>query len=795
MDRITQSSLLADSQPNPQSSGWFVDNILHPFENGTGVAQIYNNFVKDENKIAPAYVPEAKTLSTEWLAHTLSSAGGAVLTYAVAAKATNMGLSRISSAAGLEGNAAKVLTSMTTAQIAGAGLYDLAKAPNPGETRIGNALGSVAAFGVFAGGNELLGASKTIASSTFLSTLGRVGVGMAGGLTSLETSHFVSNKLGVQNELSWNDRLNSMASGGFINVAMPLVQKGVSTLVDGALNAPDLRLKPVETEAAKMLVDSQQGQNFEKAIGTRGIARSMPELDESDTKSVAARPPKPGTPTTGTAELPELILLKQQFDATARQAQIEMVAGKLADYIGSAKKSVETAVYDFRLKDPVVENKVISAYNKAAEAGLDVKIAFFQPEPKSDGARALANTAQIGESNAPEIAPSHGPTPEFLAKLSPKISVQTVMVSDAPAGIPDAFGALTEPGTIQTKLGPKLIDLQSGQNGNMSSDVGEAGIKGGGHLMHNKYVVLDAGTKNGKVWTGSTNFTDDAFGSQDNNIIILKSQTLADAFSRDFHQMWDAGTLTGTGANLHTTAKVGDKGSITVAFSPGDGPFIDAEFAQRFADAKDSVHIASMVISSPAMLKALTDDMDRGIKVSGIYDGPQMDQVERNWSKFKTSADKLEMWNKLKEVLVRKESHPYTPDGIHDFLHDKMYVVDGKNAGTGSFNFSKNATMNAENVVMMDNIPEVAQQYTNYINDLIKTYDGQPMKGDPIMTKPSAPEMSAEEAHATFKQMVAEGKIAHGKFVDSVANQNYPLTPKQLAIVLDIIAKARAKKA
>ncbi|MBX9720428.1 MAG: hypothetical protein K2X81_03440, partial [Candidatus Obscuribacterales bacterium] len=343
------------------------------------------------------------------------------------------------------------------------------------------------------------------------------------------------------------------------------------------------------------------------------------------------------------------------------------------------------------------------------------------------------------------------------------------------------------------QFGHHLIDLQSGTNGDLSKQVGEEGIRGDGHLMHNKYVVTDAGTKNAKVWTGSTNFTDDAFGSQDNNIIILKSQTLADAYAKDFNQMWKAGTLTGTGANLHTTAQVGD-GNITVAFSPGDGAFIDAEFAKRFADAKESVHIASMVISSPQMLKALVDDINRGVKVTGIYDGPQMDQVERNWSKFKTSADKLEMWNQVKEVLVRKNSHPYTPDGIHDFLHDKMYVVDGKNAGTGSFNFSKNATMNAENVVMMDNLPQIATKYTNYIEGLVKTYDGKPMQGEPIVPKPDVPQMSAEEAHSTFKQMVADGKIAHGKFVDSVAGQKYPLSPKQLEIVLEIIAKAQAKR-
>ena len=784
MDRITQSGLLADSH-DLNSSGWFVDNILHPFENGTGVRQIYNNFVKEDKQLAPAYVPETKTLSTDWVVHTLASASGAVLTYALAAKATNMGLSAISSAAGLEGAAARTLNSMGTAQIVGAGLYDLSKAPNPGETRLGNALGSMAAFGVFTAGNNLIGQSEKLSRSLVLGGIGRVGVGMAGGLTSLEASHMISKSLGVQSDITWNDRWNAMAGGGFINVAMPFVQKGVSTVVDGALNS-----KPFQFEPPKTAVE-EAGARLAKP-NALGIAGNLDRLPQDVEVNSVARAGKAGTAVD--AQLPELILLKQQFEGKMIQAQMERVATKLADFIGDAKKSVDTAVYDFRFRNEAVENTVVGAYNKAAESGVQVRIAFFEaPEAKADGAKGYANIPKPGGPVFDiEIPIARGPSPELLAKLSPKIAVQKFNPTESgAAAIPDPLGSVlgeAKPGAA--KSGPGYIDLQTGKNGSMSGDVGSAAIKGDGHLMHNKYVVVDAGTKNGKVWTGSTNFTDDAFGSQDNNIVIIKSPTIANAFAKNFNQMWEAGTLTGTGANLHTTAET-KEGSITVGFSPGDGAWIDAEFASRFANAKESVHIASMVISSPQMLKALVDNINNGIKVTGIYDGPQMDQVERNWSKFKTSKEKLEMWNQVKEHLVRKESHPYTPDGIHDFLHNKMYVVDGKNAGTGSFNFSKNATMNAENVVIMDNMPTVAKQYQTYINDLIKTYDGQPLRGEPIVTKPPVPQMSAEQAHTTFREMVAAGQIPHGKFVDSVAGQKYPLTPKQLEIVLEIIAKNR----
>ncbi|MBX9688809.1 MAG: isoamylase [Candidatus Obscuribacterales bacterium] len=233
---MTSSDLLKEQKSDPRSEGWLADNVWHPFLNGTGAVQIYNNFTS--NKLEPAYVAPAKTFSGDWAAQSLASAGGAILTYTVVGKAAGFGLNKLGSGLGLEGGAARFLASESTAQIVGAGLYDFAKAPNKGETRLGNAAGSVAAFGVFSLGNNLLARSKNIAESTLYSGLGRFAVGAAGGLTALETSHFVSSKLGVENKaLGFDERWSAIANGGFVNFALPPIQKGLTTVVDHAVNA------------------------------------------------------------------------------------------------------------------------------------------------------------------------------------------------------------------------------------------------------------------------------------------------------------------------------------------------------------------------------------------------------------------------------------------------------------------------------------------------------------------------------------------------------------------------------
>lgn len=725
MERLTESNLLKNGEQDPRSSGWLADNVLHPFVNGTGVVQIYNNFAKE--KVQPAYVAPAETLSTNWAVHSLSSAAGAVLTYALVGKATGAGLGYVGTKFGVEGTAAKILASQATANIVGAGLFDLAKSPNPGETRIGNAVGSMAAFGAFSIGNGLIGQSKAVAENAIYNGLGRVAVGAAGGLTGLEVGHFVNKQLGAHNEsLTWDDRFKAMAQGGFVNFAMPPMQKAISNVAEAAANRNPFRFSTsAETEAKLMdlAIEGKIGPQDLKTLVQRTEAKQFVQ------RAVGEQPPQSAFEANG--ELPTVILLKQQFDPVKRQAQMEMVAGELGRFMDGAKKSLHTAVYDFRISDPKVEKIVLDAINGRAENGVDVKLAFFKPAERPDA----AGKGYVG--GVPEGLEPLGPTPEFLAKLSPKVKTQALTLKEGAATkgaevIPDPFGEVLNPskspGVNGAGEAPKVIDVQKGNTTGLGPDMEYAGITGGGKLMHHKYIVRDAGTPQAAIWTGSTNLTGSAFGNQDNNIIQFKSPKLADAYQRNFNELWESGTLKGTGVNSAETIKIGPS-TVTVAFSPGEGKFIDSQVATQIRG-MDNVNIASMVISSQQILQALSDHIDAGKPIQGIYDGPQMSNIARAWrnSKNPLSAEKLQLWENVKPHLVRKNSHPYSPEGPHDYMHNKT-VTDGKTVITGSFNLSTNATMNAENVLIIQN-PTVATQYKDYIGDLVKTYGKKAVGGN-----------------------------------------------------------------
>lgn len=698
MERLSFAPSIAEVSAQSGSSAWLTENVWHPFVNGTGVKQIYNNFV--EEKLDPSYVPPADTFSKDWIVHTLASTTGALLTYAAVGKATGMGLSAISSRFGIEGAAAKFLTSNATGQILGAGLFDFTKAPNQGETRLGNSLGSMAAFTAFHVGNNWLSQSKTIASSNIYTGIGRATVGAVGGLTGLETANFINRSLLADaHTLTADDRWRAVAQGAFLNTALPPLQQKLSDVIDGrSAQSHRLKVEAVpEPNAKSVAFDLDRLEDLFDAAARKGEAE--PRI--------------------------KVTLLKQQFEPSAKQAQMRRVAGDLATFIGGAKKSLHTAIYDFRLRDPAIEKVVVDALNNRAENGVDVKLAFFQPKKAPDaGNKAFS---PIVEPVHGEI-PVSGPSPELMAKLSPKIGTKGVSTEAGPTaahdgGIPDPFAD-----ALGRANNHGLIDLQTGKDGGLDSHVGTAGITGGGKLMHNKYIVRDAGTPEAAVWTGSTNFTDEAFGSQDNNIIQIKSRALARVYEKNFGQLWEKGSIAGTGKDLNAIVSVGGS-SVTVAFSPGDGAFIDAEFARRIEAADKQVHIASMVISSPKILQALADRIAAGKTVEGIYDGPQMRNVVNAWgrSTSEESAVKIALWDKVKGSLTPKNSHPYAPDGPHDFMHNKTVAVDESVVLTGSFNLSNNAAHNAENIVAIEN-GDIAKQYTAYIKDLVQTYKGAPRR-------------------------------------------------------------------
>jgi phosphatidylserine/phosphatidylglycerophosphate/cardiolipin synthase-like enzyme len=238
--------------------------------------------------------------------------------------------------------------------------------------------------------------------------------------------------------------------------------------------------------------------------------------------------------------------------------------------------------------------------------------------------------------------------------------------------------------------------------------------------MHNKYIIRDGLAAEAAILMGSTNLTNDAFGLQENNLVVLRSQELAAFYATDFTQLWSRGKITES-TGYHDTGTVQVAGvPVTVAFTPGESATIVHAVVNAIEIAKSRLTVAAMVMSSGPIAAAVSEAMDRGVPIVGLYDGPQMDTVLQQWAQAGIAAGKADIWKKVATHLARKDSIPYAPGTPHNFMHDKLIVADDI-VVTGSFNFSNHARGNAENTILIED-KGVADAYDAYIKGLAARY-------------------------------------------------------------------------
>jgi phosphatidylserine/phosphatidylglycerophosphate/cardiolipin synthase-like enzyme len=351
-----------------------------------------------------------------------------------------------------------------------------------------------------------------------------------------------------------------------------------------------------------------------------------------------------------------------------RDAQIGAIAGIIATFVQAASATLDVAIYDFRLSGAAA-NRVRSALNDRAVAGVKIRILF-------DSATAS------GQGDEPGNDLAAGGTAEFLDQVQDIAELKGI--TGIQLGHPEKHA-----------------------------------------LMHSKYMVRDALSPASAVLTGTSNFTNDAFGLQENSILTLRSHDLATYYSTDFDDLWNAGEiLPSSGLRDTGTVLIGGI-PVTVSFAPGEGQSISREIVQAIDAANERISVASMLFSSGPILAALSEAIDRGVPLEGVYDGTQMDGVVRQWRQSGVGDDKINLWQKVRAHLAGKKSIKYAPDVPHDFMHSKVLVADNT-VVTGSSNFSNSARGNAENVLAIRD-PALASAYRTYIQSLIARYSPVPV--------------------------------------------------------------------
>ncbi len=237
-------------------------------------------------------------------------------------------------------------------------------------------------------------------------------------------------------------------------------------------------------------------------------------------------------------------------------------------------------------------------------------------------------------------------------------------------------------------------------------------------LMHHKFVVRD----DAAVWTGSTNWTLDDFGAEENVIIRVDSRAIADAYSSVFTELWATRQIDGTGEYDAAFARVGDA-QVRPWFCPGRGRALSHRMADRVATARRRVRVASPIITAGPILSALSVAARGRADVSGIVDISQTARVLGQWNVGAPT------WKApvLEQVLLecafagKASSEDFgRPGSVRDTMHAKVLVVDDA-AFVGSFNLSRSGEANAENVLEIEDAA-TADRLAAWVDELRARY-------------------------------------------------------------------------
>ena len=244
------------------------------------------------------------------------------------------------------------------------------------------------------------------------------------------------------------------------------------------------------------------------------------------------------------------------------------------------------------------------------------------------------------------------------------------------------------------------------------------GIAGVPDLMHHKFVVRD-GTA---VWGGSTNWTDDSWSRQENVIVTVDSTEIAYAYHLAFEELWNRGDVAGTGGVDPRPADV-DGAQVRAWFTPEHGEALSHRIAKHLGKARARIRIASPVLTSGPILATLVEIVkERRCDLAGVVDDTQVDQVFHQWKTNGVSAWKIPLLQSVLEGAPwsGKESIPWTPESVHNFMHAKIVVADDT-AFVGSFNLSRSGERNAENVFEIRD-SGIADRLATFVDEIRGNY-------------------------------------------------------------------------
>lgn len=200
-------------------------------------------------------------------------------------------------------------------------------------------------------------------------------------------------------------------------------------------------------------------------------------------------------------------------------------------------------------------------------------------------------------------------------------------------------------------------------------------------IMHNKFLVID----NQSVITGSMNYSETGLsGFNSNNLVIIKSQEIAELYTEEFNQMLEGKFHTAKSKSSLPRSYILGRSKISVYFSPQDR-VITNHIIALVNNSQKYVYIPAFLITHEGLSQALINAHKRGVDVKLIVDAT-------NSSSGRSAVR-----------FLRNAGVPVKVENYAGKMHSKSIIIDDKYIVTGSMNFSNSGEKkNDENTLIIE---------------------------------------------------------------------------------------------
>lgn len=208
-------------------------------------------------------------------------------------------------------------------------------------------------------------------------------------------------------------------------------------------------------------------------------------------------------------------------------------------------------------------------------------------------------------------------------------------------------------------------------------------------LMHNKFVIIDRS----EVWTGSMNYTYSGTYQDNNNLVRIISDKVAQDYTVEFEEMFK-NDFFGPDVVAATPFPqlIVDGTAMEVYFSPDD--HVARRIATLLRGAQKSIYFMAYSFTADDFADILRQKAHDGLQIGGVMDA---DMVKSNAGNEFDSLTKAGL-----SVYL---------DGNPGLMHHKVFIIDEDTVITGSYNFTASAERkNDENVVVFHD-PLIASAY------------------------------------------------------------------------------------